>query len=58
MQERKLGNDSAADRFEEQARQSSEFGRLILRYVLDGGPGNAGPGEDQRDRLGTARPGK
>jgi two-component system chemotaxis response regulator CheB len=36
--ERGKANVAAAERFDEQARQSDQYGSLILRYVIDGSP--------------------
>lgn len=36
--ERAAGRDAAADRYDEQAGQSAEFGELIRRYLIEGGP--------------------
>ena len=44
--ERGKGNLEAADRFREQAEQSSQYGELILKHVLHAEPVNgAGPGD-------------
>jgi two-component system chemotaxis response regulator CheB len=40
--ERGKGNDAAADRFQEQAAQDDQYGKLIVRHVLNGDPGAAG----------------
>jgi hypothetical protein len=43
--ERDKGNDAVADRFEEQAAQSQQYGSLIVRHVLHVDPSAAGPQE-------------
>jgi two-component system, chemotaxis family, protein-glutamate methylesterase/glutaminase len=40
--ERSKGDNAAAARFDEQAGQADRYGRLIQRYVLDGGSGDEG----------------
>jgi two-component system chemotaxis response regulator CheB len=42
--ERDKGHEAAAGRFDEQAVLADRYGSLILRYVLDGGPGGIGEG--------------